>query len=134
MNRCDPYLNGIERNLQVRVTSFAGSPRGQTVIGADETFGLCVGSGSRGCPAFLFCRAWSCGSTAFFIAYRYCHPERPKKITDFRRESKDLRTDLTAYVPSMRRLRLAKSRPFGRLLACTRLRAQSSTPLTLRSE
>lgn len=21
MNRCDPYLNGIERNLQVRVTS-----------------------------------------------------------------------------------------------------------------
>ena len=27
------------------------------------------------------------------------HPERPKKIVDFRRESKDLGTELTAYVP-----------------------------------
>ena len=32
-----------------------------------------------------------------------CHPERPKKIEDFQRETKDLRTDLSAYVPSVRR-------------------------------
>ena len=32
-----------------------------------------------------------------------CHPERLKKIEDFRRESKDLRTDLTANLPSLRR-------------------------------
>ena len=32
-----------------------------------------------------------------------CHPERPKKIADFRRESKDLRTGLTASVHAVRR-------------------------------
>ena len=32
-----------------------------------------------------------------------CHPERPKKIEDFSRELKDLRTDLTANVTQMRR-------------------------------
>ena len=32
-----------------------------------------------------------------------CHPERLKKIADFRKESKDLRTDLTANVPFVRR-------------------------------
>ena len=32
-----------------------------------------------------------------------CHPERTKKIADFRRESKDLRTNLTSYVIPMRR-------------------------------
>ena len=32
-----------------------------------------------------------------------CHPERPKKIADFRRESKDLRTDLAANVIQLRR-------------------------------
>ena len=31
-----------------------------------------------------------------------CHPERPKKIEDFRRESKDLRTESTANVNEMR--------------------------------
>ena len=34
---------------------------------------------------------------------KVCHPERLKKIEDFQKESKDLRTDLTAYVPVMRR-------------------------------
>ena len=32
-----------------------------------------------------------------------CHPERPEEIADYRRESKDLRTDLTAHDPSVRR-------------------------------
>ena len=32
-----------------------------------------------------------------------CHPERPKIIVDFRRESKDLRTDLTAMIIGVRR-------------------------------
>ena len=32
-----------------------------------------------------------------------CHPERTKKIVDFRRESKDLRADLTAIVIGVRR-------------------------------
>ena len=30
-----------------------------------------------------------------------CHPERPKKIADFRRESKDLPPDLTETVSSV---------------------------------
>ena len=32
-----------------------------------------------------------------------CHPERLEKIEDFRRESKDLRTKLTANVIQVRR-------------------------------
>ena len=32
-----------------------------------------------------------------------CHPERLKKIEDFCKESKDLRTDSSASVPQMRR-------------------------------
>ena len=32
-----------------------------------------------------------------------CHPERLEKIEDFRKESKDLRTDLIANVIQMRR-------------------------------
>ena len=32
-----------------------------------------------------------------------CHPERLKKIEDFRKESKDLRTNFTTNVPSVRR-------------------------------
>ena len=46
-----------------------------------------------------------------------CHPERLKKIADFRRESKDLRTDLTANVPVVRRsvdsLRSLRMTDFG---------------------
>ena len=34
---------------------------------------------------------------------KHCHPERPEKIEDFRSESKDLRTDLTANIIQMRR-------------------------------
>ena len=34
---------------------------------------------------------------------KVCHPERLKKIEDFRRESKDLRTNLTVNVSSVRR-------------------------------
>ena len=47
-----------------------------------------------------------------------CHPERLKKIADFRKESKDLRTELTANVPSVRRsfdaLRLLRMTDFRR--------------------
>ena len=32
-----------------------------------------------------------------------CHPERLEKIEDFRRESKDLRTDHAAYLSKVRR-------------------------------
>ena len=50
-------------------------------------------------------------------AQSQCHPERLKKIADFRRESKDLRTDLTANVPSVRRsfdsLRSLRMTDFG---------------------
>ena len=46
-----------------------------------------------------------------------CHPERLKKIADFRRESKDLRTDLIATVPLVRRsfdsLRSLRMTDFG---------------------
>ena len=66
-----------------------------------------------------------------------CHPERLKKIEDFRRESKDLRTDLTANVPSVRRsfdsLRSLRMTDFGCvaktafcIAKCTRRQAKTN--------
>ena len=51
-------------------------------------------------------------------AQNRCHPERLEKIGDFQKESKDLRTDLTANVPSVRgsfdSLRSLRMTDFGR--------------------
>ena len=60
-----------------------------------------------------------------------CHPERLKKIADFRKESKDLRTNLTAKVPSVRRsfdsLRSLRMTGFG----CAAKTAFCNTPFVV---
>ena len=60
-----------------------------------------------------------------------CHPERPEKIEDFRRESKDLRTNLTVKVTLVRRsfdsLSLAQDDKLG-LLQINVLAAVPSLP------
>ena len=47
--------------------------------------------------------SWTCCKMSCNTPKNRCHPERLKKIADFRKESKDLRTNLTAKVPSVRR-------------------------------
>ena len=57
-----------------------------------------TGGGSVNAPCHCYERS---------TAPKVCHPERLKKIEDFRRESKDLRTELTANVDGVRRERIA---------------------------
>ena len=46
---------------------------------------------------------WACCKMNSNTPKTVCHPERLKKIADFRKESKDLRTNLPAKVSSVRR-------------------------------
>ena len=66
---------------------------------------------------FLNTLKWACCKMNCNTPKKRCHPERLKKIEDFRRESKDLRTDLTANVLSVRRsfdsLRSLRMTDFG---------------------
>ena len=56
-----------------------------------------------GCGFLLLCLSALLSMIGRMYEITICHPERTKKIADFRRESKDLRINLTANVIQMRR-------------------------------